>query len=102
VPEDEPTELDFAANNITCIIWCIGFSPDYHMIQLPVFNERGLPQTKRGVTDIPGFYFLGLPWMNTWGSSRFASVAEDASYVVDHLADRASGLLAAGEMACAS
>jgi putative flavoprotein involved in K+ transport len=102
VPEDEPSELDFEANHITSIIWCIGFSPDYHMIQLPVFNERGFPDTRRGVTDTSGFYFLGLPWMNTWGSSRFASIAEDAAYVVDHIVENSATPQAVGELACAS
>jgi len=80
-PETEPTELNFAGNNITSIVWCIGFLPDYRFIKLPVFNMRGFPETDRGVTSLPGLYFLGLPWMHTWGSARFSGIAEDADYI---------------------
>jgi putative flavoprotein involved in K+ transport len=84
IPEIEPAELNFAANNITGIIWCTGFLPDFKFIKLPVFNMRGFPETDRGVTGIPGLYFLGLPWMHTWGSARFSGIAGDA----DHIASR--------------
>ena len=84
-PEVEPAELNFAEQNITSIIWCIGFLPDFKFIKLPVFNMRGFPETERGVTAIPGLYFLGLPWQNTWGSARFSGIAEDAAYIADHI-----------------
>lgn len=86
-PADEPTELAFAGNNITSIVWSIGFQPNFRFIKLPVFTMRGFPETERGITAIPGLYFLGLPWMNTWGSARFSGIAEDAAHVVQHLAD---------------
>jgi putative flavoprotein involved in K+ transport len=81
IPENEPTELNFADNDITSIVWCIGFHPDFKFIKLPVFNMRGFPETDRGVTEIPGLYFLGLPWMHTWGSARFSGIGEDADYI---------------------
>ena len=80
-PENEPTELNFADNNITSIVWCIGFLPNFNFIKLPVLNMRGFPETDRGVTKLPGLYFLGLPWQHTWGSARFSGIAEDADYI---------------------
>lgn len=85
VPDDEPTTLDFAENNITSIVWCIGFLPDFRFIKLPVLNMRGFPETDRGVTSIPGLYFLGLPWLHTWGSARFSGIAEDAEYIASRI-----------------
>ncbi len=85
-PKHEPTELNFAENNITSIVWCIGFHPNFKFIKLPVLNMRGFPETDRGVTSIPGLYFLGLPWMHTWGSARFSGVAEDADYIALQIA----------------
>ncbi|MDC4318672.1 FAD-dependent oxidoreductase, partial [Acinetobacter baumannii] len=29
--------------------------------------------------------FIGLPWLNTWGSGRFMDVGKDAKYIVDHI-----------------
>jgi len=84
-PESEPVRMDFAENNITSIVWCIGFHPDFRFIQLPVFNMRGFPETDRGITSLPGLYFLGLPWMHTWGSARFSGIAEDAEHIVQRI-----------------
>ena len=34
---------------------------------------------------MPGVYFLGLPWLHTWGSGRFSGVARDAQYLADYI-----------------
>ncbi len=43
------------------------------------------------MTTVPGLYFLGLPWLYTWGSGRFSGIARDATFVVDHIAAEAGG-----------
>jgi putative flavoprotein involved in K+ transport len=83
-PEDDPP-INLAAEGIAAIIWCVGYTPDFSWVQLPVFTGRGSPSHIRGVTAIEGLYFLGLPWLHTWGSGRFASVARDASYLAHHI-----------------
>ncbi|MEA9977944.1 MULTISPECIES: MSMEG_0569 family flavin-dependent oxidoreductase [unclassified Pseudomonas] len=85
-PEQERAELDLEAHGITSIIWCIGFTPDFTWVEAPVFNGRGHPGHQRGVTTQPGLYFLGLPWLYTWGSGRFSGIARDAEYLVEHIA----------------
>jgi putative flavoprotein involved in K+ transport len=82
-PGGERTSLDLAASGITSIIWCIGFTPDFSWIDAPVFNGRGYPAHTRGITPQAGLYFIGLPWLHTWGSGRFSGVARDAAYVAD-------------------
>ncbi|MET0384341.1 MAG: MSMEG_0569 family flavin-dependent oxidoreductase, partial [Polyangiales bacterium] len=67
---------------ISSIVWCGGFSLDYSYIALPAFDETGYPHHTRGVSrDIAGLYFLGLPWMYTWGSGRFSGVGRDAEHL---------------------
>ncbi len=85
-PPHDPVELDYEAAGISSIVWAIGFTPDYRWIDLPVFNGRGQPVQRRGVTPVPGAYFLGLSWQNTWGSGRFADVGKDAEYLFGHIA----------------
>jgi putative flavoprotein involved in K+ transport len=87
-PPQERPELDYRAAGITSIVWCIGFRTDYSWIDLPVFNGRGQPTHVRGVTSVPGVYFLGLPWLYTWGSGRFSGVARDAEYLAEHIEAR--------------
>jgi putative flavoprotein involved in K+ transport len=82
-PQRERTSLDLAASGITSVIWCIGFTPDFSWIDAPVFNGRGYPAHARGITPQAGLYFIGLPWLHTWGSGRFSGIARDAEHVVD-------------------
>lgn len=87
-PAAERSTLDPIAAGITSIVWCIGFSPDFSWLDLPVFNGRGYPGHVRGVTVLPGLYFLGLPWLHTWGSGRFSGVSRDAQFLKDKILAR--------------
>ena len=91
-PAEERTQLDVSAAGIGSVVWCIGYTPDFGWVDLPVFNGRGQPSHVRGVTALPGLYFLGLPWLHTWGSGRFSGVTRDARY----LAERIQGAIVAG------
>ncbi|NKJ49243.1 FAD-dependent oxidoreductase [Burkholderia sp. SG-MS1] len=82
-PHSERTTLDLATSGITSVIWCIGFTPDFAWLDAPVFNGRGYPAHSRGITALPGLYFVGLPWLYTWGSGRFSGIARDSQYIVD-------------------
>ena len=85
IPSRERPQLDYRAAGITSIVWCIGFRTDYAWIDLPLFNGRGQPSHVRGVTPVRGVYFLGLPWLYTWGSGRFSGIARDAEYLAEHI-----------------
>ncbi len=87
-PPQERAALDLGAAGIAAIVWCIGFRPDFRWLDAPVFNGAGHPQHRRGVSAQDGLYFLGLPWLHTWGSGRFGSVGRDAAFLVDHIAGR--------------
>ncbi len=86
-PAAERTGLDLVAAGISAIVWCIGFQRDFRWLDVPVFNGRGDPVHRRGVTAQPGVYFLGLPWLHTWGSGRFSGVAEDARFLAERIAE---------------
>ncbi|MGJ7614544.1 MULTISPECIES: MSMEG_0569 family flavin-dependent oxidoreductase [unclassified Variovorax] len=98
-PKEERTRLDLAAAGITSVVWCIGFSPDFAWVDAPVFNGRGAPVHLRGVTNEPGLYFLGLPWLHTWGSGRFSGVARDAEFLAQAIAQRKEDMRAHGTAA---
>jgi putative flavoprotein involved in K+ transport len=84
-PEREVTELRLADSGITAVVWCIGFRTDFSWVDVPVFSGGGYPHHRRGVTDAPGLYFLGLPWQWTWGSGRFSGVARDAEFLAERI-----------------
>ena len=85
-PEGEPTELDLAAEGIATIIWAIGYRPDYRWIEASAFDGAGRPMQTRGITNVPGLSFIGLPWMHTWGSGRFLGIDRDAKHVAATIA----------------
>jgi putative flavoprotein involved in K+ transport len=91
-PEADILTLDYEKANIGAVIWSTGYQTDFSWIEIPVFDGRGYPGHDRGVTGIRGLYFLGLPWLYTWGSGRFSGIARDASYLADHISARTKGL----------
>lgn len=78
--------LSLRDEGITSIIWATGYRPDYGWLEAPVFDGRGAPCHERGVSAVAGLFFIGLPWLYTWGSGRFSGVADDAAHLVDHIA----------------
>jgi putative flavoprotein involved in K+ transport len=95
-PPSEPSELDLATSGITTVIWATGFHTDFSWIDAPVLDARGKAVHQRGVTRTKGLYFLGLPWLHTWGSGRFSGVKTDAEYLLERMfeapAEQAAGL----------
>ncbi|MEY4510162.1 MAG: hypothetical protein RLZZ450_2284 [Pseudomonadota bacterium] len=87
-PGVQPLTLDCAEANISSVIWSMGYHSDYAWVELPVFDGKGRPAHSRGVAPVAGVYFVGLPWLYTWGSGRFSSVSRDAAHLVDQLAQR--------------
>ncbi len=92
-PDADPTSLDLTAAGVTSIVWAIGYRPDYRWVRAGVFDGSGRPTHTRGVTSVPGLYFLGLPWLHTWGSGRFLGIAADAEHVTGHLTGRTGPVL---------
>lgn len=92
-PEQEITEIDCKIEGITSILWAIGFRPDYSWIDVDVFDDHRRPVYQRGVCQEEGFYFIGLGWLNTWGSGRFLGIDEDSRYLVDHISAKAKSAL---------
>ena len=86
-PNDSNNQsIDLEKEGINTVIWCTGYKVDYKWIEFPsVFDQRGFPIYKRGVTDESGLYFIGLPWLHTWGSGRFSHVGIDAEYLSNQI-----------------
>jgi putative flavoprotein involved in K+ transport len=82
---DAPRELDLASAGITSVVWATGYRTDFGWIRLPVFDERGEPVHRRGVTACPGLYFLGLPWLWKLKSSVLCGVGEDAEHIAEDI-----------------
>jgi putative flavoprotein involved in K+ transport len=85
---DPVLSLDLAKEGITSIIWATGYALDFGWIKMDVFDERGRPRHARGVSEVPGLYFLGLPWLSRRASPFIWGVWHDADYLAGHIAAR--------------
>ena len=77
---DDGTTMD-----VSSVIWATGFELDHSWVDVPVFDDNGQVVHRRGVTDSPGLYFLGLPWLHTRGSALLGWVQHDAKYVAGQI-----------------
>jgi putative flavoprotein involved in K+ transport len=71
--------------DVRTVIWATGFRLDHAWIDVPVFDAKGAVAHKRGVTESPGLYFIGLPWQHTRGSALLGFVKDDAEYVAQQI-----------------
>ncbi len=80
------SELDLKSAGITSVIWATGFKFDFNLVKLPAFDEDGYPVQQRGVTEYPGLYFVGLPFLHTSKSGLLFGVGDDAAHVASVIA----------------
>jgi putative flavoprotein involved in K+ transport len=66
---------------VDAVIWATGYRSDFAWIEAPVFGEDRQVLHRRGVTDVPGLYFLGLSWQHTRGSALIGWVKDDAEFI---------------------
>lgn len=85
-------ELNLAAAGVASIIWATGYALDFGWLKLDAFDEKGRPAHQRGVSPVPGLYFLGLAWLSRRASPFIWGVWHDAEYLAEHIAAREARL----------
>ena len=78
------TFADGSELEVDGVIWATGYRSDYDWIDVPVFGQDGRVRHRRGVTDYPGLFFLGLYWQYTRGSALLGWVKDDAEFISEH------------------
>lgn len=74
-------QLDLKSEGVGTVIWAVGYTFDFSMVGLPVFDDDGYPVQQRGVTNYPGLYFVGLPWLYKYRSGFLGGVGGDAAHI---------------------
>jgi putative flavoprotein involved in K+ transport len=72
--------------DVGVVVWATGYRTDYAWIHIPGVVREGHVVHRRGVTEVPGLYFLGLSWQHTRGSALLGFVSDDAAYLADRIA----------------
>ena len=80
---------DGSSLDVGAVVWATGYRPDYSWIAIPGATADDRAVHRRGVTDVPGLYFLGLSWQYTRGSALLGFVAHDAAYLAERIVARA-------------
>ena len=78
--------IDLKDAGIASIIWATGYTFDFGWVRIDTFDANGRPKHDRGISTVPGLYFLGLPWLSRRASSFIWGVWQDAKYLADRIA----------------
>jgi putative flavoprotein involved in K+ transport len=81
--------------DVGVVVWATGYRSDYAWIQIPGVVREGHVVHRRGVSEVPGLYFLGLSWQHTRGSALLGFVNDDATYLADRIATRHQAAMSA-------
>lgn len=84
--EGKPRLEDGRILPVDAIVWATGYRPDFHWVNLPIFNAHGYPTHTRGVVqNVPGLYFVGLPFQTGLASSLLGGVGIDAAQIAHQI-----------------
>ena len=87
VEASPPLGLDFDRAGIRTIVWATGFRPDYSWLEVPVVDYKGNIRHDGGVvTEAPGLYVMGLPFLRRRKSTLMDGAGDDARDLSAHLA----------------
>jgi putative flavoprotein involved in K+ transport len=78
--------LNLEEAQVSTVIWATGFRADFSWLHLPVFDAQGMPIHQRGVSPMPGLYFIGFPWLNSRKSGIIYGIEDDARYITAAIA----------------
>jgi putative flavoprotein involved in K+ transport len=82
-----PVLEDGRVMEVANVLWCAGLRPDFSWVDLPVFDQDGLPRHDRGVVaSQPGLYFVGLWFLSGFTSSLLGGVGRDAERIAGRIA----------------
>jgi putative flavoprotein involved in K+ transport len=77
---------DGTSTEAPVVVWATGYRFDHSWIDVPGVLRDGRVVHTRGISEVPGLYFLGLPWQHTRGSALLGFVADDAAHVAAYVA----------------
>ena len=80
---------DGSEQEMDAIVWATGYRPALSWIDVSgISDERGGIIHRRGVTEAPGLFFIGLTWQHTRGSALIGFVGDDAAFIADRIGSK--------------
>jgi putative flavoprotein involved in K+ transport len=82
-------QADFASGEtrqVDAVIWATGYRDRTGWMQIPeAVDDQGRFVEQRGVSPVPGLYFIGRSWQASRGSALVTGVGTDAAFVTERL-----------------
>ena len=73
---------------VNAVVWATGYKDDSRWVAIPeVKDADGAFVHHRGVSTVPGLYFIGRSWQWTRGSALLHGAGDDASYLIGRIAE---------------
>lgn len=89
VRNGSPLLDDGRSLDVSNVIWCTGYTPDFSWIGPSLLTRHGFPVQDRGIVEaIPGLYFVGLLFLYSLSSALVGGVGRDAKYIVEDIASK--------------
>jgi putative flavoprotein involved in K+ transport len=77
--------LDLRRAGISAVVWATGYRPWYPWLNVPVLDAGGRIRHRRGVTEVPGLYAIGLRFQYRRNSTFVDGARHDAAYLADEI-----------------
>jgi len=78
-------QIDLRRAGIDTVLWATGYKRRYPWLKAPVLDSTGEIRHRRGRTEAPGLYVLGLQFMIRRRSSFIDGVGRDAEEIAGHI-----------------
>lgn len=86
--DGRPATEDGETFDVDAVVWACGYSPGMSWIDVGGM-ENGLPHHDKGISpDVPGLYFVGLPYLYSVSSHTIHGVGRDSERVAEAVAGR--------------
>jgi putative flavoprotein involved in K+ transport len=86
IRDGRPVTADGDVVDPQTVVWCTGYRDDFGWMDLPgAVDDGGHPIHDRGVSPIPGMYFMGLEFQFAAASSTIQGLNQDARYLMQRL-----------------
>jgi putative flavoprotein involved in K+ transport len=84
-----------SSDRFDAVIWAIGYRDDTSWLRIDgAVDSTGMCLERRGVSPVPGLFYVGRSWQRSRASALLCGVAADAADIVE----RVSGFVAASDL----
>jgi putative flavoprotein involved in K+ transport len=77
---------DGSSCEVAAVVWATGYRDDSSWVWISgAVDETGRFQESRGISPVPGLFFVGRSWQRSRGSALLLGAGEDAKFIVSQI-----------------